>query len=265
MCYDVVSATRTLIKYAKHRQDSPELIAELERKLQRLTGFNAMYQVSGFEHPNLLVFTNELMNEPQLYQWGLIPAWIKTEAEAAKIANQTLNARAEYLWEKPSFKHAVEQQRCLVYIDAFYEHHHYAGKTFPYHIALKDGSPMALAGIWETWLNPRTGLFQKTVSIITTQGNSRMAQIHNNPKLEEPRMPAILPKAIQNEWLKPSESISPANYLKSLLKPLSEDELEYYTVRRLKGKDAVGNKPEAEKEYTYVELQRKNQPDLFSM
>ncbi len=264
MCYDVVSATRTLLKYAKHRQDAPELIAELERKLQRLTGLVPQFHVSGFDHPALLVFTNDQQNEPQLFQWGLIPAWIKTEAEAAKISKQTLNARSEYLWEKPSFKHAVEQQRCLIYIDAFYEHHHFSGKVFPYHIAAKDGSPLALAGIWETWLNPRTGQYLKTISIITTTANRKMAEIHNNPKLEGPRMPAILHKSIQQEWLKPTDQTNTAAYLKSLLVPYPEDELTYYTVRRLKGKDAIGNKPDAEKEYLFPELQKKNQQDLFS-
>jgi putative SOS response-associated peptidase YedK len=264
MCYDVVSATRTLLKYAKHRQDAPELIAALERKLQRLTGLTPLYYASGFDHPSLLVFTNDQAYEPQLFSWGLIPAWIKTEVMANKIANQTLNAKMEYLWEKPSFKQAAQHQRCIIYLDAFYEHYHYQGKTFPYRIGMKDKSPLIVAGIWETWKHPRTDQFIKTVSIITTTGNAKMGQIHNNPKLEGPRMPAILSREQQNEWLQLSGAESQPKALQALLKPFPEDLMEFYTVRRLKGKEAVGNKPEAEKEFLFPELQRKSQPDLFS-
>ena len=257
MCYNVVSATRILIKYAKHRQEDPESIKELEEKLKKLEEeMTPNYQVSGFEFPKLLVFTDAEPEEPNLFNWGLIPSWVKDAETAKKLRAQTLNARKETVFEKPSFRSSAKNKRCLVYIDAFYEHHHYKGKTYPYHIALKNGDPMSLAGIWEDWVDKETGELIRTVSIITTEGNELMKKIHNNPKLDGPRMPVILPIEKHDEWLMPYKDESTIKHLQQLLIPFDENELEAYTVHRLKGKESVGNVKEAEEEFKYEEFDK---------
>lgn len=256
MCYDVVSATKAKIKYAKHRGEDPEYIRELEMKLERLmTAHHPGYHLSGFSHPQLLVFSDEYPNEPQLMQWGLIPSWVRDEKQANEINKTTLNARGETIFEKPSFRNSAKNKRCLVYIDGFYEHHHYKGKTFPFHISMKNDEPMALAGLWNDWTNKQTGEIIKTVSIVTTHANKLMSKIHNNPKLEGPRMPVILPKEFQDAWLNPLVNEKECEQLKELLIPFDENELKAHTVSRLKGKDATGNKPEALKEFVYAELE----------
>ena len=259
MCYNVVSATRILIKYAKHRQEDPELIKELEEKLKKLESeMTPNYQVSGFEFPKLLVFTNEKPEEPNLFNWGLIPSWVKDAEAAKKLKAQTLNARGESLFEKPSFRNAAKNKRCLVYIDAFYEHHHYKGNAYPFHIAMKNGDPMSLAGIWEEWVDRETGELFRTTSIVTTAGNKLLGMIHNNPKLEGPRMPVILPKKKQEEWLVPYKDESTIQHLKQLLIPFEDSGLEAYTVHKLRGKESVGNVPKAEEKFEYGELKVAN-------
>jgi len=109
---------------------------------------------------------------------------------------------------------------------------------------------MSMAGLWEEWTDKETGEIVSTVSIITTVGNPMMAKIHNNPNLEGARMPVILSKATQDEWLSDNDE----TYLKSLLKPFDQELLSYKTVGKLKGKAAVGNVPEVENEVIYPEL-----------
>lgn len=115
--------------------------------------------------------------------------------------NNTLNARGETIFEKPSFRTSAKNHRCIIYVAGFYEHHHYNNKTYPFFIYRKDAQPMALAGLWSEWKNPDTGGRLNTFSIVTTKGNKMMARIHNNPKLKEPRMPVILPSELEDEWL----------------------------------------------------------------
>lgn len=255
MCYDVAAGTKSALKYAKHRGDDPTIIQELEKQLELwLSPASTFHHVSGFAHPPLMVFTNEQPFVPQAFTWGLIPHWIKDKASAAAIMNKTLNARAESIFDKPSFREAAIHKRCLIYIDAFYEYHHYRGKTYPFHIAMKDASPMILAGLWENWTDRETGEVVHTCSIVTTMANEKMTIIHNNPKLEEARMPAILTKETQDAWLAPCHSDADKSSLLELTKPLPTEHFTYHTVRRLKGKNAPGNVPEAEEEFRYEEL-----------
>jgi putative SOS response-associated peptidase YedK len=256
MCYSVVTSTRKQIQYAKHRNDDPEIIKLLQEKLKHLEQeLRPNFVANGFAHPRLLVFTDSEPFEPKALSWGLIPFWVKDIKTALQIRNQTLNARRETLFEKPAFRNSAKNKRCLIVIDAFYEHHHLNGKAYPFHIAMQSGSPITLAGLWDEWVNPETGEMSKTVSIITTEANAFMKIIHNNPKEDGSRMPVILPKAIQDEWLIPARTESETSKLNALLKPYETDELVAHTVHRLSGKESIGNIPEAELEYNYKELE----------
>jgi putative SOS response-associated peptidase YedK len=251
MCYTAVSITRQLVKYAKHRSDDKNQITLLTQQLEGITRhYIPLHIADAFAHPKLMVFTNTKPLEPQLFHWGLIPAWIKKKDDALKIANQTLNARGESIFEKPSYKYAALHQRCLIYLDAFYEYHHYKGKTYPFYISHLHNQPLAMAGLWEEWADPETGEIVNTVSLITTKANALLKKIHNNPKQDEARMPVILTKEKQNEWLNISEKQS----LEKLLIPYSETLLKAHTVRKLKGKDAVGNSPLSEDPFEYPDL-----------
>jgi putative SOS response-associated peptidase YedK len=260
MCYDVSSGLKAALKYAKKRHDDPLVIADLEKRLELwLEESKAHYHVSGFEHPKLLVFTNENPLEPQSYSWGLIPSWTKDLSAAKIIQNQTLNARSESMFEKPAFRGAAKQRRCLIYLDGFFEHHHQKGKTYPFYIQNKDNSPLIIAGLWEHWTDKSTGEIFHTMSMVTTSGNELMAKIHNNPKLNRPRMPLILSEENQDVWLS-KEVLSEEDQLKisALCIPSPSVLLRQHAVSRLRGKESLGDTKEA-----LLELKYKDLPDLF--
>jgi putative SOS response-associated peptidase YedK len=151
-------------------------------------------------------------------QWGLIPFWAKDP----KIANQLINARAETLTEKPSFKYALSKRRCLIPVDGFYEWKKQKGGNQPYYIRRRDGGLFAFAGLWEEWKTPE-GELRKTCTIITTEPNEMMATIHH-------RMPVILKPQHEAEWLDPTAHYAPA--LTQLLLTYPDGELEMIPVSR---------------------------------
>lgn len=251
MCYTVSYLTKRKVKYARRAGADEAEVKELELQLEELTATQpAMYHVSGFAHPRLLCFTREDGPRFDLFRWGLIPHWVKDAAQAATIGRQTLNARGETLFEKPAFRVAA-QHRCLVLIDGFFEFFHFAKHTYPYHIRLKDGEPMALGGIRSTWHDPQDRVALATVSIVTTEANPLMARIHNNPKAEGPRMPFIVPRERDEAWL---STDADKDRIASLIRPFDADALEAWTVAPLLGKHASPNLPQALEPYDYPEL-----------
>ncbi|MCC7206978.1 MAG: SOS response-associated peptidase [Anaerolineae bacterium] len=139
---------------------------------------------------SLPVLLNEGPRRIELVRWGLIPSW----ADDPSIGSRLINARAETLAEKPSFRSALKSRRCLVLADAFYEWQKTEdGKKTPYRIALKSGEPFAFAGLWEQWRDP-SGTPLRTFTIITTEPNDLVAPIHN-------RMPAVLRPDAEAPWL----------------------------------------------------------------
>jgi putative SOS response-associated peptidase YedK len=261
MCYNKSYLTKRLEKLAKRYGHDEEEVKFIHEQLEKL-GISPVYHASGFDHPEVPVIIGT-SKQIQLYTWGLIPNWVKTAMEAVTISNSTINARAETMFEKPAFRESARERRCLVLVDGFFEHHHKNGKAFPYHIRLRNDEPMALAGLWDEWTDSVSGIVRRTYSLVTTRANPLMARIHNNPKASEgPRMPLILPKALEHDWLKPIHQKADQELIESLVQPYSETELESFTVKRLKGKEAVGNTPEALKPFRYPELETE-QTSLF--
>lgn len=252
MCYSAEAAIRAELDYAIHRGDKADRIAELVQRLQEIR-WEKYYHVSGFAHPKIMVFTDKDPYKPQAFNWGLIAPWCKDEVTAKKSMQQCLNARGETIFEKASFKASAKSKRCLVYLDAFYEHHHIGKNTFPFRISLKDEKPMPVAGLWTEWANPQgTGEVINTFTIVTTKGNPLMAKIHNNPKAEMgPRMPVILSKETQDAWL---DSKATQKDIEELIKPCDENLLQFHTVNRLNGKAYMGNKPEIREPFKYAEV-----------
>jgi putative SOS response-associated peptidase YedK len=151
-------------------------------------------------------------------RWGLIPFWAKD----AKIASQLINARAETLAEKPSFKHALAKRRCLIPADGFYEWKKEKGGNQPFYIRRRDQGLFAFAGLWEEWKTPE-GELRQTCTIITTEPNELMSSLHH-------RMPVILKPAHEAEWLDPTAHYVPA--LTQLLQTYPDGELEAIPVSR---------------------------------
>ncbi|MCB0474717.1 MAG: SOS response-associated peptidase [Flavobacteriaceae bacterium] len=253
MCYDVKAQLESQLKRA-YRNNDPQAVDEIKKKLAPLTNL-PLYHVSGFQHPVMLIYTNESPYLPVPATWGLIPHWVRDNATAKKLWNQTLNARGQSIFEKPSFRDAAKTHRCLIYVDGFYEHHHLKSNTYPYYIHAKNEEPMALAGLWSEWANRETGELVNTFSIVTTLGNPLMEKIHNNPKLEGPRMPLILPEELTDKWLVPVRDDLDKKALQDLIRSYPQDELDAYTVHKLRGKDYLGNVEAISEKVDYPELQ----------
>ncbi len=167
----------------------------------------------------LPVITNTAPHTFSICRWGLVPFWAKDPA----VGNKLINARAETILQKPSFKAAFRQQRCLIPADAFYEWRKdpATGKKSPYRIFLKESPLFSMAGIWEQWKN-REGEIIRTFSIITTSANELMAEIHN-------RMPVILPRNMEKAWLE----INDETKLTEMLQPFPAKMMDAYRISNL--------------------------------
>lgn len=251
MCYDVKTSLEAQLKRAKRNQDL-KAIEEIVEKLGPLTDL-PLHHASGFSHPEVLIYTNEDLFYPMVATWGLIPHWVNSVEQQKKIWNSTLNARVETIFEKPAFRDAANEKRCILYVDGFYEHHHYNNNTYPFFIHRKNKEPMALAALWSEWRNPEHGGIINSFSIVTTVGNGMMAKIHNNPKLKEPRMPLMLSEEVEEQWLTSSADFE--KELKVLLSSNNDVRLQSYTVGKLRGKSYRGNTPSIAKEVVYKELE----------
>jgi len=250
MCFDIQTVLETQLKRAK-KIDNTDWIKELDEELDIYRDF-PHYHVSGFTHPKLIIYTQNEPFKPVLATWGLVPFWVKSEDQKNKLLNGTLNARGETLFDKASFKTSAKNKRCLLQINGFYEHHHFNGKTYPFFITRKDKQPLTLAGLWDNWLNRNTGEVIRSFTIVTTKANELLSKIHNNPKLKEPRMPFLLSGELANEWLNPSEN---KDEITSLIQPYPTHELTAHTVRRLRGKEYLGNIKEISEPFEYAELE----------
>lgn len=154
--------------------------------------------------------------EPEMTHltWGLIPSWAKD----AKIGAKLINARAETLSEKPSFRSAFKRRRCLVIADGFYEWQKLTTGKQPMYLSL-DRQPFSFAGLWEHWQSAE-GSEVESCTIITTEANDLMRPIHD-------RMPVILAPQDYDRWLDPQ---SGSDRLQSLLRPYPAAEMNAYPV-----------------------------------
>lgn len=251
MCYDLKATLEAQLHRAKRNEDWAA-VEEIIERLAPMTDL-PLYHSSGFNHPELLIYTNEDPSFPIIATWGLIPSWIEETEEIKNIWNKTLNARGETIFNLPSFKESAQEKRCIIYVDGFYEHHHYNNETFPFFIQNKESKPLALAGLWNKWEKPNGG-YIITFSIVTTKANNLMAKIHNNPKLKSPRMPFILDNESEEKWLLPINNESEQKSIKDLITPYPNDRLKYYTVSKLRGKQYIGNVESISNEVIYENL-----------
>lgn len=167
----------------------------------------------------LSIIRDEAGTRGGLLRWGLIPSWAKD----ADIGNRMINARAETVAEKPSFRRALQKRRCLIVADGFYEWRQEGKKKTPIFITLPSQAPFAFAGLWETW-RPPDGEAIHSCTIITTTPNSLMESIHN-------RMPVILTRGAETVWL--DRTITEPEKLLPLLVPYPATEMAAYAVASL--------------------------------
>jgi len=153
----------------------------------------------------------------EVLRWGLIPPW----ADDPQIGSRMINARSETAPEKPSFRRAFRERRCLIPADGFYEWQRTNGAKQPFYIHMEDGRPFAFAGLWESWGRGGEGEI-RTCTILTTGANAVVGEIHE-------RMPVIVAPDAYDVWLDPS---SERDELTGLLAPYPEDEMEAYPVSR---------------------------------
>ncbi|MBI3142892.1 MAG: SOS response-associated peptidase family protein [Bacteroidetes bacterium] len=241
MCYNVQYLTKKAEEYAAR------LGRGIDEILPATQSKEPVYQVSGFVFPSLPIL---LPHMPIGWaSWGLVPSWTRDLAQAMDMRGKTLNARLETIDQLPSFKNEVANGRCLVLLDGFFEHHHLAGKTYPYFIQASNQAPILVAGIYTLRQglpgmdSPDTAI--KTVSIVTTRANNLMKEIHNNPKLPHgPRMPLILDHFSESWWLN--------GQLEDLRRHSLEDGfLKAHTVLPLSGTHSPGNTPRASIPFLY--------------
>ena len=161
------------------------------------------------------VIANDAPGKMQEMNWGLVPHWSADGKNSGKL----INARAEGINEKPSFREPLHSRRCLVPADGFYEWRtEPGGRKLPYRILLQNGDLMFMAGIWDEW--KRGSEAKRTFSIITTTPNREMSELHN-------RMPVILAdRAAQQAWL----SDLSAEAALALLHPAADNSLTVYRV-----------------------------------
>jgi putative SOS response-associated peptidase YedK len=155
-------------------------------------------------------------------RWGLIPSWAKD----ASIGNKLSNARGETVAEKPSFRSAFKQRRCIIPASGFYEWKSAQGVKQPWYVSLKSGEPMAFAGLWETWHPKDAKSEAETITsccIITTGANALMEPIHD-------RMPVILDREQWSTWLSPQ--VHEADKLLPLIHQHDPDAMQAWPVTR---------------------------------
>ena len=159
-----------------------------------------------------VVTTREGARQLSAMRWGFLPHWYKTPSDGPLL----INARAETIAEKPAFRSAARERRCLIPATGFYEWTKTdAGARLPWYIHRADGAPIAFAGVWQTWGREDP---VETCAIVTTEANAAMSAIHH-------RMPLILDPADWPLWLGEA-----GHGAATLMRPGPEDRLAWHRV-----------------------------------
>ncbi len=211
--------------------------------------YDDMYHVNGFKFPEMPVVASDAPDRFQMMNWGLVPSWVKSKEDAIKFRAQTLNARSDTMYEKPSYRSASKYgRRCLIPAEGIFEWQAVNKKKYPYFIHMKDNSPFFMGGIWEEWTERNTGELMKTFSLVTTDANPLMAKIHNDGQ----RMPVIIPEELTLDWL--NQNLTKEDVL-ALSTPYNEEMMAAHTISRLiTSRTEETNVPDIKMEVSYPEL-----------
>ena len=196
--------------------------ADMQRIYERLTdsgdGPAPRYNIAPTQ--DIVAIRNDgTENRAEFMRWGLVPSWAKDP----KIGNRMINARAETLAERPSFRVAYRRRRCLIVADSFYEWKREGRNRTPVRIMLESGGLFSFAGLWEAWKRPDDS-WMLSCAIITTQANELVGAIHD-------RMPVILDPEDESAWLDPD--LQDTDAISELLVPYPAEQMTAYEVSRI--------------------------------
>lgn len=184
--------------HSKQSKKAQTVEKRFKAKVEDVAMFESETEFNGFTFPKTPIITNQNPEIIQHFNWGLIPEWSDDE----NIRQYTLNARIETIKEKPSFKNYINN-RCLIISDGFYEWKWLdskGNKKQKHFISLPNEELYAYAGIYSKWVNEDTGEIKNTYSIVTTEANKVVAEIHRKK-----RMPIILKQEDETNWLQGEE------------------------------------------------------------
>lgn len=207
--------------------------------------YRPSYYYHAFAIPEMPVVCSGDRSKINLYKWGFIPANTSNLNQAEEIRLKTFNARAESLDSKTSFSNSFKSKRCIVPVRGFFEWQHTENKKIPWYIYHSNGEIISLAGLYDQWIESSTGEVYNTFTIITTEANDLLSEIHNSAK----RMPAILGKEEEKTWL---DNNIASKDLKEMLRPAPDEILKAHTIGKLvNDKSADRNTPEVIREHSY--------------
>lgn len=207
--------------------------------------YRPSYYYHAFSLPEMTAICSGSSGSIELLKWGLIPSWTKNSEDANVIRFKTFNARSESIQDKPSFSESFKTQRCIIPVKGFFEWQHLGKEKIPWYIHRADNEILSLAGLYNKWTDSASGEVINTFSIVTTDANNLMAEIHNSGK----RMPVVLERKNESVWIDLNTSLTDAF---DLLKPASPDVLQAHTVGPLvNSKTADRNTPDVIKPYQY--------------
>jgi putative SOS response-associated peptidase YedK len=207
--------------------------------------YRPSYYYHAFGLPDLPAICSGTPDRIRLLTWGLIPSWTKNFEDANIIRYKTFNARSETIKRKPSFSLSFQSRRCIIPVKGFFEWQHVGKEKIPWYIYHSDNEILSLAGLFDEWTSNSTGEALSTFTILTTDANEMMAEIHNSAK----RMPVILDKTSERKWIDLSGSPADAS---GLLKPFPEGILKAHTISPLVNNRNVNrNTPEVIQPFSY--------------
>jgi len=194
-------------------------ILDMLYDLESRTGFELprRYNIAPTQQSVIFRLTpGEETGELAMLKWGLVPFW----ADDPAIGSRMINARAETVSSKPSFRDAFKKRRALVPASGFFEWKQENGGKQPYYVTRKDRRPFSMAGLWESW--NKGGTVLETFTIITTAANKLLAGLHD-------RMPVIVPDDAYRLWL---DHAADPERIKAMLVPSPADELTLHPVSK---------------------------------
>jgi putative SOS response-associated peptidase YedK len=207
--------------------------------------YEPSYYYHAFGLPDIPAICSDNPGTVQMLKWGLIPSWVRNAEEADEIRYKTFNARAETIQNKSPFSSSFKSMRCIIPVKGFFEWQHAGKEKIPWYIYSSENEVFTIAGIWSEWVHSITGDMLRTFSIVTTDANELMAEIHNSKK----RMPVILDRDLEKKWINLSLT---ASELMQLMKPCPSEKLKAHTISPLINiKTANKNTPEVIKPYSY--------------
>ena len=205
------------------QQTSPEEVARIFDAEVRDSGddpFAPSWNVAPTD-PVTVVLQREDGRVVERHRWGLIPSW----ASSAKEGARHINARAETVAESGAFRMSFRKRRCIIPADGFYEWRRIGEKRKqPWFLGPHaEDAVLAMAGLWSVWKDPATGLWVPSATVVTTDANDDVSQLHD-------RMPVLLPRDVWQVWLDPDQQDQ--ELLRSLLGPAPDGVLEMHPVSR---------------------------------